>query len=475
LAIWGAAVAAALLWWRCRGRPEQGWIVSLAAIDADSAVVVWRANYDEGPSRSWVGRVDGNGRTTWVRQLPDLAFSVGPGNGLIVAGDVVAVRYGHHEGYKAIDHAVAAFALRDGRPLWDVTLTPDHGQFESGLPLYHSALVTDHGRIAVWAAAGGSATLFVLDAATGAVVSRLPAAGDSYAAVAFGTRIVTHHVNETTIFDTAGGAPPHHLDTTYEGCTIGEDYVAIEDDALVAYHGADPTARRVIAAPFRPIPEVWSRLRRCGRYRDRLVLLIETSRRELRDDRTFVVIADAAGQVLHAIDLGRDMLSDGPSSVAKRDPRRAPLGGELTRFAPYVQRTYEDGTSTTRLIMLDLERGVIAWAGPRDDDLIHMSLFRGGDRWYAHWPYLSRILATFDGNTGELAAAARLHDHRGIADVQPAHVAGGRVWVAGGAWTTFGAAQIAVLDAATLAPTFARGVEVTDLTAVMREALRPAE
>jgi hypothetical protein len=45
------------------------------------------------------------------------------------------------------------------------------------------------------------------------------------------------------------------------------------------------------------------------------------------------------------------------------------------------------------------------------------------------------------------------------------------VWVAGGTWTTFDAAQIAILDGATLAATFARGVELTNVTAAVRTAL----
>jgi hypothetical protein len=77
----------------------------------------------------------------------------------------------------------------------------------------------------------------------------------------------------------------------------------------------------------------------------------------------------------------------------------------------------------------------------------------------------------FDGATGELSAAVRLHDDDGIARLEPVNVAGDRVWVAGGTWTTFDAAQIAVLDGATLAPTFARGIAVTDVTAAMRQAL----
>lgn len=476
-----AAVAVALVLWRaCGGSPDQGWIVGIAAVDADTAVVTWRANYQDDPSRSWVARVDGRGRTKWVRPVPDLQYSVGPGSGIIVAGDVVAIRYGHHQEYRATDHAIAAYSLRDGRPLWDVTLTPYHsttfeggGRSEPSLPLFHSALPLDD-RIAVWADDGHERALFVLDAATGAVLSRRPSSDTTYAAAAIGTRVVTHQVNETTIFDGAGDAPPHTLDTHYEGCVIGDEYVVLErDDAgpsLVALRGADPAARRVIARPFQPLGADAVRLRRCGRFRDRLVLLVQANSDDGGWERTFVVITDAEGQLLHAVDLGHDTLWDGPSSVPKRYPRHAPLAGELPRFAPYVQSSYDGDTASTRLIMLDLDRGEIAWAGPADDALIHMTLFRGGERWYTFWPYRSQILSAFDGATGELTGAVRLYDYRGIDRLEPVNVAGDRVWVAGGTWTTFDAAQIAVLDGATLAPTFTRGVEVTDVTAATRQA-----
>jgi hypothetical protein len=428
---------------------------------------------------SWVGRIDGRGRTTWVRPVPDLQYSVGPGSGIIVAGDVVAVRYGHHQSHRGTDHAIAAYSLGDGRPLWDVTLTPYHprkleggGTSSPSLPPYHSALPIDDGRIALWANDGHGPALFVLDAKTGAVLSRRPSSDSTYAAAAIGTRVVTHLTTRMTIFDGASDAPPDILQTRYEGCVIGDEYVVIEGDddgrSLVALRGGDPAARRVIARPFQPLGADAVRLRRCGRFRDRLVLLVQDDGGSM--ERTFVLITDAEGQLLHAVDLGRDTLWDGASNVAKRYVQHAPLAGELPRFSPYVQSSYDEGTSSTRLIMLDLERGEIAWAGPADDALIHMTLFRGGERWYTFSPYGSSILSAFDGATGEFTAAVQLHDYHPIG-LAPVNVAGDRVWVAGGTWTTFDAAQIAILDGATLAPTFARSFEVTNVTAAMRQAL----
>lgn len=484
LGICAAAATAFVLWRGCGGSPDRGWIVGVVAIDDDTAVVTWRANYGDDPSRSWVGRVDGRGRTKWVRPVPDLQYSVGPGSGIIVAGDVVAIRYGHHHDYQATDHAIAAFSLRDGRPLWDVTLAPyQPTKFEGGgtsspsLPLYQRDLPLDDGRIAVWADDGRGQSLFVLDAATGAVLSRRPSTGTTYATVAVATRVVTHHVDQTKIFDGASDAPPHTLMVRYEGCVIGDEYVALErDDAggsLIALRGADPAARRVIARPFQPLGASPVRLRRCGRFRDHLVLLVQTSSDDDGMERTYVLITDMEGQLLHTVDLGRDTLWDGPSSVHKRYPQHAPLAGELPRFAPYVQSTYGgDEPGSTRLIMVDLARGEIAWAGPADDALIHMTVFRAGERWYTFWPNSSWILSAFDGSTGELSAAVQLRDYHGIAALEPVHVAGDRVWVAGGTWTAFDAAQIAVLDGATLAPTFARGVEVTNVTAQVRQGLR---
>jgi len=151
-------------------------------------------------------------------------------------------------------------------------------------------------------------------------------------------------------------------------------------------------------------------------------------------------------------------------------PTAAPLSGQLTRFVPYLQVGYGDDAAN-RLIVLDLDQGTIAWHGPQDDSTIHMNLFRGDTHWFLvanmPWP----VVISIDGTTGRLTAAIRADSDERIGDLLPIHAANDRIWLHSWTWNTFDRPPIAVLDAATLEPTFARDVAITDVTAEVREAL----
>jgi hypothetical protein len=121
--------------------------------------------------------------------------------------------------------------------------------------------------------------------------------------------------------------------------------------------------------------------------------------------------------------------------------------------------------------MLDLETGTLAWTGPPQPDMYLWTVFRAGDRWLMYDSLRSQTLLSFDGNTGKLDAAVRVHNYHGIEDLGPLHVAGDTIWLAAGEWRTFASPPIAVLDARTLAPRFTRSIEITDVTAEVRAAL----
>jgi hypothetical protein len=48
--------------------------------------------------------------------------------------------------------------------------------------------------------------------------------------------------------------------------------------------------------------------------------------------------------------------------------------------------------------------------------------------------------------------------------LDPDHVAGGKLWLHRSSWGRLDRAQLAAVDAKTLVPLFARGIEITDVT-----------
>ena len=463
-------IVGGVLVWRCRPDPAPDAIIhELRAVDANTAIAVRRTD-----EHAWISAIDAKGKTRWTRKLPDLPLA--RKSGIVVAGDVVAVRYGHRQGgYVAKDHAAAAFSLKDGRPLWDVVLTEftpraisENTQSEPRLDDYHHTRAVD-GLFAMWAHDGTKHQLHGVDILTGKIVHTQSAPEHSYAAMSLGTRVIEHFIERTAVLDVSGKTPAFGLTTSYEGCVIGDEYVALEHDgALVAYRNADRAARRVIAEAFQPVGP--SRMRRCGRYRDRLVMLLESSDQAI-GSRVHVVITDASGKLLHSIDLGHDTLWDTLGAGFKYFPEN--FSGELSRFLPWVQVTYakNETARVQRLVMLDLEAGTIAWAGPNDEQIIHMMLFRSGTRWYTFWPTSSWILSVFDGTTGTHVASTQLHQYNGLGELGPLQIAGDRVWIDGRARTPLDKPQFAVLDAGTLATVFSRGVKTTDVTATVRDQL----
>ena len=458
-------------------KSERGFIIAFQTVDANTAIIVWRNNPDEGPSRSWVSRVSGDGHELWTRSIPAVAQSVGATQGLVIAGDAVVVRYSHTDkrGFRGIDHAASAFALSDGRPMWDRVLTAfqprskvGDGDAEPHLATYVSDIAV--GKHVLEVANTGNETVLVgIDAVTGAEAWTQPYSDFLYAPLVVGDTLFAHYVDQTTLVDATTGTPRTVL-TYGTGCAIGSEYLTIlRDDnqpSLVAITPGMATPR-VIASPFRPI-EGDMFMVSCGRYGERLVFLLDGA----MGSKTYVVVTDRTGQVLHRIELAYDLHSDGPTPMTKVYPAFASLGGELTRFVPYVMSSASGSRSRPEaLIMLDLETGTIAWRGFQDEQVIFGSLFRAGTRWVWSTGQLAPTVAVFDGTTGKLVAAVEAYSYHGIPDIRPSDAAGDTLWIYSGDWSTFDRSPIAVLDLATLAPRFVRTIKITDATAAMKKRL----
>ena len=391
----GAVIAVAIaviVGWRVhrKNMVPIGFVVAMQALD-DGAVLAWRAG-DENPDgrHGYVSRVDVHGHTLWWARVPDDPLT---GDSLAVGDGIVAVRYSHHTAQAVFgdDQSLVAFALADGRPLWDrklATVKPFEGlHAEASLNLYSTAAFVGD-RLLEWVDRDKDGSVIdVIAPQTGSVVAERPWSNDAAMTVVVGQRLVQHESLRAVSLDVPS-AKADVFDTRGNGCAIDGDYVTIEGQqqqaTLVAYAGGDRTKRRLIKDPFDPRPPgssyEWWMLRSCGRYRDRLVFSLDANTEQGRTDR-LVVIASRTGDILHVITLPHDSGWDG-EAMARKYYDHASLAGELTRFVPYIVIAHDGDNELRQLVMLDLEQGTIAWSSQPDDKLLDAHLFRGTDRWY---------------------------------------------------------------------------------------------
>jgi hypothetical protein len=189
----------------------------------------------------------------------------------------------------------------------------------------------------------------------------------------------------------------------------------------------------------------------CGRRGDSLVLLVGArgGRGSRADPDALAGRAGIAAEVV-GVDAQTGALrwraplgpADLPSVVegaAQRlYPDMLPLAGPLPPRVPIHLISQARGGAGTRVAMVDVDAGQVAWQLRRGRTAVDITLVREGARSYYYEPQ-TRILATLSGDTGAIEHAIRLV---GAGPVWPMQVIGDRVWLYGGAgW--------AVLDART--------------------------
>jgi len=449
--------------------PALGRIHAMAALADRSAVAV--VGTDSG---DFVVKLDASGGASWSSKLPRAARTIGANDGMAVTGDVIAVRNGGPHSL-----ALSGYSIADGRRLWDTLVATTTRESEITAGVF----------IGVTAAAGaffvvydnqssGKQEIVAIDSSTGAILSRRPL-GARFAPIATTSRLVLQDVGRADVIDPRGATS--ELDSWMSGCAIGDSYVRVagvrvDDDGVVGDVAtprlvalSDASERNVIFDL--PFPR-WSHMKRCGRFGKRLVALVSVSGSV---SETHVLVLDETGALVHDIDLGSDMQLDG-GWVWYQSPGVASLSGELTRFVLYVLDTYDPDPKEkhTRLIMLDLETGKIAWQGPSDHALIHGTLFRHGTSWlWVHNQMASPVIAVFDGATGKLTRAVLAHAYDGVGEIKPSHAVDGALWLYTKELTPspWNELPVAMLDAATLETRSVRGIELTDVTAEFQQYL----
>jgi hypothetical protein len=446
-----AGAAGGYAWWRRAHRAPEGFCIGLYAVDANSALVLWRANYDSDPSRAWIARIDTRGGIRWRRELPGLS-PVATYDGLAVGEGVVAVRYSTDRVHWEEPNHVAAYALEDGGSRWDQALPA------KGDTLYASSLFAS-GILYEW-----SDGVVALDPKDGRVLGRQRATQNPRAPLVSGDRVVTHDEHVTLL--AARASSQDTLSAEGVGCVVGGEYVNLTtldgQTALVGLPGGAPSKARVIANPFLPDLKGYFRLKSCGQFAGHLVFHLASE-----GQRTLVVITDDKGVPLHTVPLEPDL---GEDLDVSSYPETAPLSGSLTRFTPYILigSASEHAKIEGHVVMLDLEQGRVAWQSPDIyESLLGSNLFRAGDRWLLSLGH-SRVMM-FNGATGQLDAAA--HTNHRVDTVRPYAVANGRLWLFAQDWSRLDHAPLVILEVATLKAVLEQGILVSDATTEARATL----
>jgi hypothetical protein len=426
------------------GDRREGTIVGLAA-DPGGAIVVWNTSREDAKVKSWVTRVDREGNEVWTADLPGYAMSVGA-TPIILAGDVVAVRYGA-SGLRFTDSSVAAYELADGKRLWNDTIAPYHATGTDSRPHLPGSAGVGFGDLFVaFADEGqGTTTAIGLSARGGKRAWKEPIASFSAKPIAAGELLAVRSL-ETTFLANAASGMTTEVPTGAAGCLRTGGYVVPVrsqrgDRSWDLVEVGPGRPQRQLAAPFAALAPA-ATVHGCAMNGERIVLFTAAE----------ALITDPTGSMLHQVPIGGLLPSSAPS-------------GEVPRHA-LVPASDANGFA---LVMLDLETGRIDWRSTSFAEL------PGVLRTKTHWiAVLRETIVGFDGTTGKLVGAVSAHSYNGIlggAEVAAEIASADTLWIYGGDRATTDAAPLTAIDLATMKPRFARTVEVADITARVKAQL----
>lgn len=423
-----------------------GFIVALEPIDRDRAIVCVRANDEYGqPPRAWVGLVDAKRGVVWSTKLTGLPI-VARRDGLLVDQGLAIVRTAL-DGKKGL---TAAYAIDDGEKKWETRFDGDHATATVDLVAAGPQVVQG------LSTGGRESFLSALDPRTGRVAWTflLPEHTESVRPHD-GALFVQGLFRATTAVEPVDGAPTGVLGTAGALCFEKEEHVHLdrtsEGTRVVARKRSGE--RRIVVANVE-LPERSSRVLRCGRYGERLVLAIAlTPTKESESDVGLLEIDPAAGTQVSFVELGLRALDVARVHQAVMDdafPEHAVLNGTIPRFVPLLVRAQPDGE---QFAVLDMQERRIVRRGPRSAQFGPVHVIHVGDVYYLQEQAITTgTLARFDGKTGAITAAVVLPSP---ADVKAFHVRDGRVWVYRDLWLD--SLPYAALDAETLRPLVSSG------------------
>jgi hypothetical protein len=437
-----AALAAILIgtaaaWWILRS--PDGFLTGIAPVDGTRSVFTMRANYDDGPSRAWIGLIDAEqDDVVWWRELPGETYSLSARHGLTVSEKQVTVKVQDTE-----DTArVLAFDLATGEERWQgdaIELQPSEPPmplsfvtgdrpYDDGRQVFHG----DHDRAA--------ASLVARDAATGATQWSHELPGHGVHDILFSPNAVLIRRETWKILDRSRGAVMHELDVSGDGCIDDEGrFVTWHDDTLFRIDLAD------LAAPpqRQPLPSEGT-VKACGTHAGRLVFTVAGRWDEL-EDRSFAMIAVSgdAPVVDWRLDLGPWEPSSSAHNRDNADFDAAPNRGRLADFVPLVLSAHE--VDELRLVVVDMANGALAWESEPQADLLFYQLYRGSGS--QHFLGNGSRIVALDGGSGQVTAAVDVVHQTSLS----LHAAEGRLWIYSMDWQRMNDLPWAVLDGLTLA------------------------
>lgn len=453
---------AAVLIWRLL-LPPDGFLTGLVPVDAERAVLVMRANYDNDPSRYWVVAVHADEGVLWSRELPGQTQSTWPRNGLTVTAGAIVVRVYDNDKRKSW---LVGYALDDGQPLWTgegdaydaswtYTFPPDvPGGEPQGL----------EDRTYRWSSDGETTSLTAWLAAKGQRLWTHTLDGKFVRAQHVTHKYVVYRSDAGwTFLHAKNGHLAAELDAYAAACVHDGRFTAWSRETI---YSIDLEADR-IEVQRHPAPGGIEPLTtHCGVHDGNLVFVTRQGANPTKPDVRLVALTKPLDGVAWEIPMG----VWGPKEIASlRDSDGAdvhPLRGQLSDFVPLILGAHDQ---PFKLVMLDLKQHRIAWESRLADDLLHFGVFRGSDD--QHFLVSSSVVGALDGRTGKLTAA------RGGAymEIKGGYGSGGRLWLHTMDWRGMNALPWGALDGRTLKPGGTGNDEVTfgeDMLAKLIETLK---
>lgn len=419
-------------------RPRRGVILQAAALDERQLLLLWSTENRPEPELELVDLERG---PRWSRRAPGVTPLTSNRPWIAVAAGTVALRsWAMPEFASGAERTPVelGLSLADGDLRWRRAPLPHRASGLAFTGLYTTILTDDEVIYQLYEELERWFLVVARDARSGRELWRyqqrheVTAVGPAWLAAG---RLVLADLDGLRVVDGDTGRELRHIDLLgSRPCVVGDEVYFSREGALIELRLDDLSERPLGREQTIDGPRQLLLQGRCGR-RGETLLLATSSAIHAYDER---------------LELRWELHLDGSSFVhviagdrlARRFPRSIPFSGELPRFVPVLMRP--ERADGRELVMLDLDRGEVAWASAPREELLHSHLFRHRDHFVLVERGGQRAIALFDGATGRLTAARRVQGLMNAPDgLLPSHVVGDR-------FVLFGGARRVTVDAETL-------------------------